>query len=577
MELPPWPSSTFSSHRRLLLAVGITLITGLLLRAEGCGALSSGLLVLVAWWAWSLAEAWFHALRLSRGERLWSADASGESILREVSRASLARGETGYRLHLLASRVWLKEGDRAQAWQESFLAHLCRLPLWKRLPILIYGHLGPHLPVQAATAWEARLYRFAPEMPSLSHRLASRTLATGVSALEKSAWELFLATLPTAQDDPLLLESMLLGALERIQHADQLGHQDWSPLVPYLFEEVLRLLLRRHGESRVAWDREAPALHLLRQGRLREVIQLAQSLPLSRRSAALCEGEISALRQTGDLRGAQAAIRAALKLYPSSFRLWMERFQAAMAASETGIALDSMERAEGLLPALPERDRPRHEGEWHLRRAEYAHWIQRDPDLAWIHLQALSEASREENGLLVLQVQMALEHYAAAQEGARRLLTRHPQDTELLLLQAECMAGTDAWATLLPFLERLPEETRERSVFWHLKGLAQAHLGSAQEAREDLEIAAHMAPRDLQMTLDAGHAAAEMGDHVRAEHHWRRALQLDPKCEEALIQLADTRHARQDPEGARRLLRECLLHHPDSEGAQSFLTELEAN
>jgi Flp pilus assembly protein TadD len=93
----------------------------------------------------------------------------------------------------------------------------------------------------------------------------------------------------------------------------------------------------------------------------------------------------------------------------------------------------------------------------------------------------------------------------------------------------------------------------------------------------DLERAARMAPDHIRLVLDAGHACAELGEWERSEEHWRQALRLDGTCEEALVQLADSRRALHDAEGARRMLRECLLVHPDSLDAQERLAELEAN
>jgi tetratricopeptide (TPR) repeat protein len=73
------------------------------------------------------------------------------------------------------------------------------------------------------------------------------------------------------------------------------------------------------------------------------------------------------------------------------------------------------------------------------------------------------------------------------------------------------------------------------------------------------------------------HACAELGDWDRAEGHWRQALHVDPQAEEALIHLAEARRELEDLDGARRYLRECLLHHPESVDAQTRLAELEAN
>jgi Flp pilus assembly protein TadD len=156
-------------------------------------------------------------------------------------------------------------------------------------------------------------------------------------------------------------------------------------------------------------------------------------------------------------------------------------------------------------------------------------------------------------------------------------LKDQPEDVDLLLVQADCLAGMEAWEALQPFLDGLGEACRERPAFWHLRGVTRANRGDHLPARLDLERAVRMDPRNLRYLLDAGHACAELGDWDRAESHWRQALQVEPQEEEALIHLAEARRELQDLEGARRYLRECLTHHPDSEEAQTRLAELEAN
>ena len=172
---------------------------------------------------------------------------------------------------------------------------------------------------------------------------------------------------------------------------------------------------------------------------------------------------------------------------------------------------------------------------------------------------------------------MAEGQFEAAYAEVVSLLQASPEDPDLLLLQAECLLGMDAWEALLPFLEGLGERCRERPSFWHLRGLAHANLGDGLPARLDLERAVRMDSQTLRYLLDAGHACAELGDWDRAESHWRKALQLEPQEEETLIHLAEARRELEDLEGARRYLRECLLHHPDSPEAQTRLAELEAN
>jgi Flp pilus assembly protein TadD len=172
---------------------------------------------------------------------------------------------------------------------------------------------------------------------------------------------------------------------------------------------------------------------------------------------------------------------------------------------------------------------------------------------------------------------IATGEFEAAQRALAPLLTRHPDDLELHLLQADVLAGMEAWKALLPYLDHLPAPARSRAVFWHLRGLALVNLGDAFHSRLDLERAAHMEPTTVRFVLDAGHGCAELGEWERSEAHWRQALRLEPTLEEALVQLAEARRVLHDLPGARQLLRECLTHHPASEDAQVRLAELEAN
>ncbi len=76
--------------------------------------------------------------------------------------------------------------------------------------------------------------------------------------------------------------------------------------------------------------------------------------------------------------------------------------------------------------------------------------------------------------------------------------------------------------------------------------------------------------------LDAGRACADLDEWDRSEAHWKQALRIDGACEEALLELAESRLALHDRPGAVRYLRECLLNHPDSADAQGRLAELES-
>jgi tetratricopeptide (TPR) repeat protein len=318
-------------------------------------------------------------------------------------------------------------------------------------------------------------------------------------------------------------------------------------------------------------------MFLLRNERYVEALALVQGLPPGRRNHPLlwlCESV--ARRQLGDREGAWRVAEAAVQQLPEAFRLWLERYQIALDLHLDREALQSLDRAWSTIPAGPEGDSLRQE--WRLRRAEFALWWEDHPDFAQELLGAVPlDQQGDHRPPLRLQVLVAQGAYEKAYQEVVDLLEQEPGDVDLLLLQADCLAGMEAWEALLPYLNGLGEACRDRPAFWHLRGLAQANLGEAMPARLDLERAVRQDPRSLRYLLDAGHACAELGDWDRAEGHWRQSLQLDPQAEEALIHLAEARQGLDDLEGARRYLRECLLHHPDSQDAQARLAELEAN
>jgi len=393
----------------------------------------------------------------------------------------------------------------------------------------------------------------------------------------QKAWELLVEAVPLAWEDPILLEDLMVLGLSRIQsqeHALRLGVQELHPELPYVFEECLDLLLRRHGDPRLPWDRTLPARHLALKGRHREVVSLALSVPLAQRSRMLWELLVGSLRHLGDIQGSLEALSQALDYQPLSFRLWMEQFYACVEAQDPEGGHMALEQAQRLLP--PGTQGSLH-WEWMAQRAGMAHWIEKNPATAWEYLEAIPEHARS-NRLPILRVQVlaALGAFEEAHEGLRPILERHPLDAELQQLEAEILAGLEAWEALMAYTETA-EALKPKADYWHLRGLALAHLKDFGPAREALERASYMAQGNLRFVLDAGHGCMDLYELERAEQHWRQALKLDPKCEEALIQLAETKRSLHDLEGARRLLRECLLHHPESEEAQTFLAELEAN
>jgi tetratricopeptide (TPR) repeat protein len=516
------------------------------------------------WLGWAIRQAWVYPARLARAEVLWAAGGPASAVAERLSRTPLATGELGYRIGLLRSAANQALGYRDRAWLDALDAQLSRLPLWKRLVVSRAFRRLPDLPSARRLAWGERLIHLAPRLARLRHLQGLLLLRSGRGDALHEAWVHFEAALPLAWDDPLVLEDLMLAGL---QH----GREDMA-------ERALAVLVSRHGDPRLPWDRGAAAMHLLRNGRPAEALSLVAGLPHDHRrdQPLLWLAESVSRRRLGDLEGAWQVAEAAVEHLPEAFRLWMERYQIALELRRDAEALGSLERARGALPADAEGAALR--DEWLLRRAEFAFWWEDDPAAARTLLEQLPpEGQGDHHPPLLLQVRVALGEYEAAYGEVAALLRERPGDPDLLMLQADCLAGMEAWEALLPYLDGLGEACREQADFWHLRGLARANLGEHVPARLDLERAVRMDPRNLRYLLDAGHGCAEVGDWDRAESHWRQALQVDGEAEEALIHLAEARRELDDLEGARRYLRECLLHHPDSADAQARLAELEAN
>jgi len=557
-----------ASRLRPLLGPALVLLVILLSlagfrRDPGFGWILATTAVAGGWLGWVLRQTWIYPARLAQAEAMWGAGEPPSAVAERLSRAPLATGELGYRIGLLRSAAHHALGYRDRAWLDALDAQLSRLPLWKRLVVSRAFRRVPEIPLARRLAWGNRLIRLAPRMARLRHLQGILLLRSGHENAMHQAWVHFEATLPLAWDDALVLEDLMLAGL---QH----GRED-------LAERALGVLASRHGDPRLPWDRGAAGMHLLRNDRPAEALALVQNLPHDRRDQPLLWlAESVSRRRLGDLEGSWRVAESAVSHLPGVFRLWMEHYQIALELRQDAEALRSLEQAWQTIPAGDEGASLRQE--WQLRRAEFAFWWADDPALAKDLLEKLPPEHRgDHHPPILLQVWVALGEYEAAYGEVAALLQGAPDDVDLLLLQADCLAGMEAWEALLPYLNGLGEGCREHAGFWHLRGLARANLGDPHPARLDLERAVRMDPRDLRYLLDAGHGCAELGDWDRAEGHWRQALQLDCQSEEALIHLAEARRELEDLEGARRYLRECLLHHPDSADAQARLAELEAN
>lgn len=549
---------------------------GLHLPAASCLAL--GVTAGGGWVGWAIRQAWRFPRQLEAAELLWAKMAPAEDVLAALAPAALAVGEVGYRSALLRARAHLALGDRPSAWVASLEAQIVRLPFWLRWQVRAFlraaqtpaGQAIPPSLLRRGDRLAARL----PASGRFHHLMAVLHLKHGGEASEARAWHLLSEAVPRASEDVLLLEDLMLTALHRLDALPPQapGRED----VLATFDETLHLLLHRHGDPRLAWDRVSPARQHFQEGMHEEVFALAHSLPPSQRPADLWDLEIRALMDLGDVEGAAHACQEALELLPSSFRVRMAAHAVSLARQRHDEALQDLDRAASLVGQAPEPAAAL--AEWRLRRAEFAFYVDGHAEEAWALLDKVpAEARGNQLPPLEVELKAALGRHEEAYQDVTDLLKIHPEHPELLFLQADCLAGMGAWEALLPFLNHLPAELRERATHWHLVGLAHSHLNHKLQAREALERAALMEPTNGTFVLDAGHACMDLAEWERAAQHWRQVLRLEEANEEALVQLAETRRLAHDAEGAKRYLRECLLHHPESALAQQYLAELEAN
>lgn len=529
---------------------------------EGGAVAVVGWSALGGWTAFALFRRGVLAPRtLGRAEAAWAGEASPSTVLAITEGVKDCGGEDGHRLRRLRGDAALAQGLRNAAWREYLEADLARLPLLLR-PLARLGlRKLPEAPTGARLARARILVRCFPRSPSLRHVLGILLLRQADEASHREAWEAFEAALPWAQADPLMLEDIFTAAAAR-------------PLDD-VAERALQALLRGHADPRVSWDRGAAARYLLQRGRFQEALALATAVPPAHRKDEWpWVAEAAGLRVLGDLDASLRVCETGLRAYPDAYRLWMEKLQTCLESRRMDEAARCLEEGRRTLPA----DVPELRWEWLRRDAEFAFFVDGDAERA---LRALAQVPAEHQGShhppLRIQLLAATGQHEQALAGLETLLQAAPQDVDLRLLQADCLAGLEGWEALQDLLDGLPPPAQERPEYWHLRGLAHAHQGNALPARMDLERAARMAPDRLRLVLDAGHACAELGEWERSEEHWRQALRLDPACEEALVQLSDSRLALHDADGARRMLRECLLRNPDSVDAQERLAELEAN
>ena len=509
---------------------------------------------------------------LMKVEKLWAQGIPISVVLEASKPLSSANGVIGYRGMMLRSWAYFANGQRNHAAFEARSAHAVKRPWWLRWPVNVC-----YLLKRFNWSWPSSAIAFLiPLDTEICWHKAEKAFDSKNAEIDSMGWRLLLECLSVASDDAQFLDTCMAKALERLEY-NQSGSKPpiSGPEARAVLERSMNLLTHRHSDPRLPWSRTRLAQYLSKERRYGSVLALCGALPPAFRPVELWVVEARTWGQLGDLSCAWATVDSAIKVHPASYRLWMETFKIAMARGDGSTANRSLEHASRYISsqcAITER------WEFHLARSEYFYWVEGNTDAAWKQLAKVPDSILEDyRPDLKARILLSKRLFEEAYKKISELLETHPNNTDFVLMQSEAMAGMGAWEALLPHLDSMGDEAREKAVYWHIKGLANKKMANEVQGREDLERAAWMDPFNIPYVISAGMACLELGESIRSEQHWRRVLKIDPRNREALLRLAETREIQYDIATAKSLLRECLNYYPDFARANEMLMRLEAN
>jgi tetratricopeptide (TPR) repeat protein len=534
--------------------------------------LLSGAFIIIQGLALAIRRIWIMPKTLSQTELLWASRAPVLEVLAASKPLSAAVGEVGYRGRMIRSWAFFALSQRQIAVVLAEYAYIARESWWVRWPVRIcqnFNKPGRRWPNALSAA-------LLPQNPYFCRLKAEKAIASKDSATVSQGWRLMLDCVSFACDDPMFLDDCMAKALNRLKSNQSGARQPMSgPEARALLERSMAMLTQRHGDPRLPWDRGRLAAYLSKERRDEAVLTICGGLPPAFRSVDLWLLEARTWGRLGDLRCAWVAIDNAVKVHPKSYHLWLETYRIAMARSDAQTALKSLEYAGKY---VADQCAPHDRWEFDLAKSEYFFWVAGNTEAAWKHLSTVPENIVEEcRPLFKAQMLLSQKSFEDAYSKISELLMAQPNNIDLQLMQSEAMAGMDAWEALLPYLDSMGEEAKERASYWHLKGLANKRMANPGQSREDFERAAWMESFNIQYMIDAGSACVELEEYARSEQYWRRVLKLDSHNREALLGLASAMEAHHDIAAAKSILRECLIHHPDFQSANEMLLRLDAN
>lgn len=434
----------------------------------------------------------------------------------------------------------LGQFPKARPHFEALLRSDPGLPVARLLAQIL---LAENNPSRAAEVLDAYL-RAKPGDAMALNLLASAQLAMGRPARATELLEGALAA-PATRDDPLLRTQLGVALARAGREAEAL-----APL------EAAYASGTHHLPAGIALVQ----LHLAAQ-RPAQAVQVAESLVRRQPKQAVLHELLGRVRrEAGDTVGARAAFGRALQLDPQ-----LRRGHLSLAQLDAATQRESQarQRLESLLSLDDKQIDVLTELAWLAERRGDI------PEATRLLTKAADHAGARETqpGLNLVEFHLRGRRYARAQEAARSLVQRAPDDATVQLAQARVALGlneNEAARVALTRAARLAEtDARTQTGIALLQLAATDARGAAYTLAKALQVDPQHLPAQALM-VDADIA---LGDLAAAERRAREIIVQHPKRSLGYALLGDVARARSQPAAAVEAYQRAQRLEPDSAGA----------
>lgn len=274
----------------------------------------------------------------------------------------------------------------------------------------------------------------------------------------------------------------------------------------------------------------ADVLRLLQGGRAADAARLGRDMLRTRpRDVALLQIVAIASLQSGDAAGGVALLRQAHAIVPSDAAI---AFNLAKALGDTGKHDDAL--------ALCSQSAFAHTADFVRLRAELLKGAGRiaeacDAFARVIALNPRDAAARNNHGNALMEAGRAAEAVAAF-EAARAVA---PNDATILVNLALALIAVKRFEDAAAVAGQARAAAPANALGWQAHGRALNQLRRHQDAMPILVEAMRLAPRNAAIITDVALTFVALAQFDKAEHGYRHAIAVDPRCAEAYLNLGN--------------------------------------